>query len=189
MVDGSRLPLEENIAATKKIVEMAHKKGIPVEAELGAVYGHESGPMPPYEELFVSGKGFTDPEEARRFVNETEVDWLSVAVGNIHGAISEATRDQKKVEAKLSIERIKKIQHLICRPMVLHGGSGIKKEYLLEGFKHGIAKINIGTAIRHAYEQGLKESQAKGIENVYHTTVELITKELEIEDSVKVINP
>jgi ketose-bisphosphate aldolase len=189
MVDGSRLPLKGNIAVTKKIADMAHAKGVPVEAELGAVYGHEEGPMPPYEELFASGRGFTDPNEAKKFVDGTGVDWLSVAVGSVHGAISKATRDKKKVEAKLNIDRIKEIQQLIARPMVLHGGSGIRKEYLLEGFKHGIAKINIGTAVRQAYEQGRKESEDKGIENVYQTTVELVTEELEIEGSAKIINP
>ena len=189
MVDGSRLSFEENAAATKKIVEIAHAKGVPVEAELGSVYGHEDGPMPSYEELFTSGKGFTDPEEAKKFVDESGVDWLSVAVGSVHGALSEAKRDQKKVDARLNIERIKAIQKLIARPMVLHGGSGIRKEYLLESFKHGIAKLNIGTVIRQAYEQGLKESEEKGKDNVYRTTIELITKELEIEGSAKIINP
>ncbi|MBD3307567.1 hypothetical protein GF339_14120 [candidate division KSB3 bacterium] len=189
MVDGSRLPLQENIAATKKIVERAHAKGIPVEAELGAVLGHEAGPMPSYEELFATGQGFTDPEDARQFVEGTEVDWLSVAVGNIHGAVSQAKRHEKKVEARLNIERIQAIQDAIKRPLVLHGGSGIKKEYLLEGFKHGIAKINIGTAIRHAYEHGCKTSEEQGQAQTYNITVELITEELEIEGSVKVINP
>ena len=59
---------------------MAHAAGVPVEAELGAVMGHEAGPLPPYEELFASGKGFTAPEEAKRFVEETGADWLSVAI-------------------------------------------------------------------------------------------------------------
>src|ERR1019366_2926135 len=71
MVDGSRLPLEENIEATRKIVQLAHAAHIPVEGELGAVLGHEAGPLPPYEELFASGKGFTAPEDALRFVAET----------------------------------------------------------------------------------------------------------------------
>ena len=79
MVDGSRLSLAENIAATKQIVDLAHARGVMVEGELGAVMGHESGPLPPYEELFASGKGFTDPQEAARFVQETGVDWLSVS--------------------------------------------------------------------------------------------------------------
>ncbi len=80
MIDSSRLSLVENIAATQKIVTMAHKKNVPVEAELGAVMGHEDGPMPSYEELFTSGLGFTDPDEAKRFVDETDVDWLSSAL-------------------------------------------------------------------------------------------------------------
>ncbi|HUV91208.1 MAG TPA: class II fructose-bisphosphate aldolase, partial [Anaerolineae bacterium] len=64
MVDGSRLDLEQNIAATRQVVEMAHAAGIPCEAELGAVLGHEAGPLPPYEELFESGRGFTGVQEA-----------------------------------------------------------------------------------------------------------------------------
>ena len=100
MVDGSRLELSENIAATAKVVEMAHKAGIPAEAELGAVVGHEAGPLPPYEELFASGQGFTDAAQAERFVKETGADWLSVAIGNIHGAISGAAKSQKKVQAR-----------------------------------------------------------------------------------------
>ncbi|GAH26210.1 unnamed protein product, partial [marine sediment metagenome] len=90
MVDGSRLILAENIKATSQVTELAHKAGIPCEAELGAVLGHEAGPIPPYEELFDSGRGFTNIIEAERFVRETGCDWLSVAIGNIHGAVSTA---------------------------------------------------------------------------------------------------
>jgi ketose-bisphosphate aldolase len=189
MVDASRLPLEENIAATKKIVDIAHKKGISVEAELGSVFGHEDGPMPSYEELFSTGKGFTDPDDAKRFVDESQVDWLSVAVGSVHGAVSAAKRDEKKVDARLKIERIQEIRERIARPLVLHGGSGIQKAYLLKAFKAGIAKLNIGTAIRQAYEQGKKTAETQGQENVYRTTVALIKEELEIEGSAKLINP
>ncbi len=159
MIDGSRLPLEENIKATREVVEAAHKLDVPVEAELGAVMGHESGPLPPYEELFKSGRGFTDPKDAEKFVKETNVDWLSVAVGNIHGAITGAAKDQKKVEAKLNIEHLKKIKSVTGVPLVLHGGSGVKREYILEAMKNGLSKINIGTDIRQAYEKALKESQ------------------------------
>ena len=95
MVDGSRLPLNDNIEATRKVVELAHSHNIPVEAELGAVIGHEDGPMPSYEELFESGQGFTRIEEAKLFVEQTKVDWLSVAFGNIHGAISDAKKSEK----------------------------------------------------------------------------------------------
>jgi len=87
MIDGSRLSLEENISISKEVVDIAHPVGVLVEAELGAVMGHESGPMPPYDEIFASGKGFTSPEEAVYMVQKTGIDWLSVAIGNIHGAI------------------------------------------------------------------------------------------------------
>ena len=158
MVDGSRLSLEDNISATKNVVEIAHKKDVPVEAELGAVLGHESGPLPPYEELFKSGKGFTDPDDAARFVKETSVDWLSVAIGNIHGAISGAAKDQKKVEARLNIDHLRKIRSITGIPLVLHGGSGVKREYILEAMKYGLSKINIGTDIRQVYEKEIRES-------------------------------
>lgn len=187
MVDGSRLPLDENIAASFEVGEMAHAAGIPYEAELGAVLGHEAGPLPPYEELFDSGKGFTDVEEARRFVLESGVDWLSVAIGNIHGAISEAARSEKKVAARLNIEHLETIRNATGIPLVLHGGSGIKKDSLLQAFSTGIAKINIGTTVRQAYEQSCDESVAAGQRAVYDSVVELVSNELEIEGSAAII--
>jgi fructose/tagatose bisphosphate aldolase len=156
MVDGSRLDLVGNIAATRQAVELAHAAGVPCEAELGAVLGHEAGPLPPYEELYESGKGFTDVAEAARFVHETQCDWLSVAIGNIHGAISGAARDQKKLEARLNLDHLEQLHQATGIPLVLHGGSGIKQEYLLGAIKHGIAKVNIGTEIRQPYESTLR---------------------------------
>lgn len=155
MLDGSRLPLEENIEATAKVVSMAHPKGVLVEAELGSVFGHEAGPMPPYEEIFATKKGFTDPDSARRFVQETSVDWLSVSVGSVHGAISGMAKDQAKVRAKLDIEHLRKLRDVTGVPLVLHGGSGVEQSYVLDSIKNGIAKINIGTDIRQPYEKVL----------------------------------
>jgi ketose-bisphosphate aldolase len=189
MVDGSRLPLDENIAATKRVADMAHAAGVPVEAELGAVLGHEAGPLPRYEELFASGKGFTDPDEAKRFVEETGADWLSVAIGNIHGAISAAKKAEKKIAARLSIERLDKIRAATNVPLVLHGGSGIQKESLLDAFKHGIAKINIGTATRQPYEAAIGESPKAAQDAVYNAALDVIRDELELEGSVETINP
>jgi len=162
MVDGSRLDLDENIAATKKAVDLAHAAGIACEAELGAVLGHEAGPMPPYEEMFASGEGFTRLDEAKRFVEESGCDWLSVAAGNIHGAISAALKDSKKPEARLNIDHLKKLRDATGVPLVLHGGSGIKQADILEAIKNGIAKINVGTEIRQAYEQELKATDDVG---------------------------
>jgi ketose-bisphosphate aldolase len=158
MVDGSRLPLDENIAATRQVAAMAHQTGIPCEAELGAVLGHEAGPLPPYNELFASGKGFTKVDEARRFVTESGCDWLSVAIGNIHGAISGGYKDQKKIAAHLNLEHLESLFQATSVPLVLHGGSGIPREYVLASFQKGITKINIGTEIRQAYETSLQAS-------------------------------
>lgn len=158
MVDGSRLGLEENIQAVRPVVELAHAAGVPVEAELGAVLGHESGPLPSYEELYASGRGFTDPAEARRFVEETGCDWLSVAIGNVHGAIAAGRKDMKKVEARLNLERLDQIHRATGVPLVLHGGSGIQADNVRAAMAFGIAKINIGTEIRQAYEVALKET-------------------------------
>lgn len=188
MVDGSRLSLEENIKSTRKIVRMAHRNGIPVEAELGAVLGHESGPLPPYEELFASGKGFTSPEEAKEFVQKTEANWLSVAIGNVHGAISRAARTAKKIEARLDIDHLEKISDAVRIPLVLHGGTGISREYLLQSFQHGIAKINIATAIRQPYEILMDGSVKAAQEAVYNEMLDILANQLEIAGSANRIN-
>ena len=158
MIDGSRLDLDANIEATRQVTEVAHQAGIPCEAELGAVLGHEAGPLPPYEELFASGRGFTDIEEARRFVEETRCDWLSVAVGSVHGAISGVQKNEKKVEARLDIEHLRQLRSATGIPLVLHGGSGVQRSYLLEAIKNGMTKVNIGTEIRQAYEQAWRKT-------------------------------
>jgi len=189
MIDGSRLSLVDNIAATRLIVEMAHQHGVAVEAELGAVMGHESGPMPPYEELFASGKGFTDPDEAKRFVAETGVDWLSVAIGSVHGAISATARREKKLEARLSIERLDALREATGIPLVLHGGTGIKKECILESVQHGIAKINIATAIRQPYEALMEQSPDAALEAVYEATAAVVRNDLELMNSIDILNP
>lgn len=178
MVDGSRLPLDENIAATFQVAAMAHQAGIPCEAELGAVLGHEAGPLPPYDELFASGKGFTKVDEARRFVAETGCDWLSVAIGNIHGAISAGYKDQKKIAARLNLDHLESLFQATSVPIVLHGGSGIPREYVLASFKKGITKINIGTEIRQAYKSNLQSSRkiSTAQDAVYERTCWLISE-------------
>jgi ketose-bisphosphate aldolase len=184
MIDGSRLSLAHNISKTKEIVNLVHEFNVPVEAELGAVMGHEAGPIPPYEELFASAKGFTSPNEAKLFVDETQVDWLSVAIGNIHGAISEA-RKEKKQEARLSIPHLELINKTTNIPLVLHGGTGIRKEYLMESFKNGIAKINIATAIRQPYEKMIGKSVKAAQDAVYEEMLDIINNQLEIAGTAK----
>jgi fructose-bisphosphate aldolase class II len=176
MVDGSRLPLAENSAATRRVVEMAHAAGIPCEAELGAIMGHEAGPLPPYEELFASGKGFTDAHEAQQFVRETACDWLSVAIGNVHGAISGAFKDQKKVQARLNLDHLARLSQATHIPLVLHGGSGIEQGDVRRAIKRGIAKINIATDIRQPYEAVMRDGgkTADAQRAVYERTCALV---------------
>jgi len=158
MVDGSRLPLEANITATRQAAELAHQAEIPCEAELGVVLGHEAGPLPPYDELLASGQGFTKVDEARRFVEQSGCDWLSVAIGNIHGAISAEYKDQKKIAARLDLDHLESLFGATSIPLVLHGGSGIPQEYVLASFQKGIAKINIATEIRRSYEAAFQST-------------------------------
>ena len=176
MVDGSRLSLQGNIEATRRVADLAHTVGVPCEAELGAIAGHGTGPLPPYDEMFASGKGFTQVEEAVRFVKESGCDWLSVAIGNIHGAISKGYKDKKKIAARLDLDHLEKLHHAVGIPLVLHGGSGIPQDYVLASFKRGIAKINIATEIRQAYEGALREDHSieAAQEATYHKTRWLI---------------
>jgi fructose-bisphosphate aldolase class II len=182
MIDASRLPLEENIRATRRVVELAHATGVPVEAELGAVLGHEAGPPPSYEDLFASGKGFTDVNDAARFVQETGCDWLSVAIGNVHGAIAAGRKDQKKIEARLNLERLESLNRATGIPLVLHGGSGIRRDNLLASMKRGIAKINVATEIRQPYEAVLREGGtiSKALDVVYERTMWVLQEFLAI---------
>ena len=184
MVDGSRLSLEENIRTTAEVAKLAHAAGIPCEAELGAVMGHEDGPMPPYEELLASGMGFTKVEEAVRFIRESGCDWLSVAIGNIHGAISEATRGQIKPQARLDIAHLNKLRAATGIPLVLHGGSGVKKESIIDAVQNGIVKINVGTEIRQAYENGVQLGGVEmGQKMLYECTRTILRDFLEISGS------
>lgn len=188
MVDGSMLDMDENIAATQKITKIAHAAGIPVEAEVGAVVGYAGIPMP-YEELFATRKGFTDVEQAKRLVAETSADWLSVAVGNVHGALTDAKRNTEKVTARLDIDHLKSIYQTVGVPLVLHGGSGIPRQYIMNAVGNGIAKINVATAVRQPYEAGRKESIETAKQDVYKAAYCVLTEALGMKDSADTINP
>jgi fructose-bisphosphate aldolase class II len=138
MFDGSILPLEENIAKTKEITRMAHAVDVSVEAELGHVTGGEGDSSPGVADPSL----FTDPEEAKRFVAETKVDALAVAVGSVHGIY--------KGTPELDIPRLAKIRDLAGVPLVLHGGSGLSDDDFQQAITHGIAKINVYTDMSQA---------------------------------------
>ena len=179
MIDASRLPLYENIAATSRVVQAAHTANVACEAELGKVSGHESGPRLPYEQIFKERIGFTDIEEAAIFADQTNCDWLSVAVGSVHGSVADNLKFEKKPAAMLDIDHIQKIYDRTGVPLVLHGGSGIKLEYIHAAVKSGIAKINIGTEIRQTYLKTLEqEGMLTAAEAVYNNVRKILSEDL-----------
>lgn len=145
MFDGSQLPLEENIALSKKIVEIAQSVGVTTEAELGKIAGVE-------DEVQVAEKEamFTDPAEARYFVEETGVDSLAIAIGTAHGPY--------KFKPQLDFERLVAIRQVVDVPLVLHGSSGVPDAALQKAISLGISKVNIDTNIRQAFVQGLRQA-------------------------------
>ncbi|MDD2497200.1 MAG: class II fructose-1,6-bisphosphate aldolase [Desulfitobacteriaceae bacterium] len=144
MIDGSKLPLEENIDITKRVIDVARAVGVSVEAELGKIGGTEDDITVDEREAL-----FTDPEEARIFAEATDVDALAVAIGTAHG--------QYKGEPKLDFARLKKIKSLVKVPIVLHGSSGVPDEAIQEAIRLGVRKINIDTNIREAFVRGVRE--------------------------------
>lgn len=148
MFDGSKLPFEENVKITKKVVEMAHTCGIPVEAELGQI-GKMGDSDEPGVALEKVKETMADPYEAAKFVELTKIDFLAAAVGTIHGC--------RTPFAKLDIPRIEKIRELTDVPLVLHGASGVNDEEVRKGISAGICKINIDTRIRMIFTKKIRE--------------------------------
>ncbi len=133
MIDASMCPYDENVARTREIVKIAHELGISVEAEIGHV-----GEGGDYTEAGAKD-GLTEPEMAKRFAVETQVDALAVAVGTAHGVY--------KGTPKLDFERLDEIHKMVDVPLVLHGGSGTGMENLIRASELGIRKLNINTEL------------------------------------------
>ncbi|NPB03006.1 MAG: class II fructose-bisphosphate aldolase family protein [Thermotogae bacterium] len=161
MIDASDKPYHENVRLTRKVVEIAHPLGITVEAELGVLAGEE-------DEISAKESIYTDPYQAQRFVMETGVDMLAVAVGTSHGAY------KFKGEPRIDLTRIRKIRELTGIPLVLHGASGIYEEYarklgmedakgvpdaiLKKAIEFGVRKVNTDTDLRMAFKVGVLET-------------------------------
>jgi fructose-bisphosphate aldolase, class II len=148
MFDGSSLPLDENIAITRMVVRAAHAAGVNVEAELGHV-----GSGSEYQEVGARRVGFTDPADVERFVAETGVDILAVAIGSAHG--------QYQGQPALDLDLLAEIRRRTPIPLVMHGGSGLSKEQFQAAIAAGISKINIATDLfMTATEHMTKEAAA-----------------------------
>lgn len=136
MLDGSSLPFEENVALTKKVVEVAHACGVTVEAEIGHVAGHEGNML---DGNVADESAYTTVDEAIRFYEQTQVDCLAVAIGTVHGVY--------KGTPKLDYERLQAIRDALPIPIVMHGGSGLSPDDFKKAVAHGINKINFFTGM------------------------------------------
>ncbi|WP_103981534.1 class II fructose-1,6-bisphosphate aldolase [Helcococcus massiliensis] len=142
MFDGSHYPIDENLAKTREIVELAHSKGISVEAEVGSIGGEEDG---------VIGSGeVADPAEAKALV-DTGIDFLAAGIGNIHGAYPENWKG-------LDMEVLQELQRTVGGvPMVLHGGTGIPAAMVQEAISYGISKVNVNTELQWAFAEEVRK--------------------------------
>jgi len=150
MIDGSRLPYEENVAMTKAAVAIAAPRGIAVEGELGGIGRAEA-------DAECAGAGFTDPQAAGQFCQQTGVGMLAVSIGNAHGIY--------KVAPKLDIDLLRRIraatEHV---PLVLHGGSTTPPEQVRAAVAAGVAKVNVASELWVAYAQAMRQALAAGDE-------------------------
>lgn len=141
MIDGSHGTFEENVDVTRKVVAACHPNEVPVEAELGKVGGKEDD--------LDGGEGdpYTDPADAVRFVEQTGIDSLAVAIGTAHGVY--------KGVPKLDFDRLSEIRKVVEIPLVLHGTSGVPDEAVRECIRRGICKVNYATDLRIAFTKGV----------------------------------
>lgn len=142
MIDGSKLPLEENIAFTRRVCEMCAAVNIPVEGEIGRVGGKE-------DDLECDNAGYTIPEEAVRFEKESGLFSMAVGVGTAHGFYKETP--------VLNKELITTLRGMLTAPMVLHGASGLSDEDVRDCIARGICKVNFATELRAAYTKAVRE--------------------------------
>jgi ketose-bisphosphate aldolase len=141
MIDGSSLPFDENVRLTRAAVEIAHPRGVSVEAELGHVGGSDLEATTHAENVL------TEPDEVARFVEQTGCDALAVSIGTSHGVY--------KSLPTLNIERLKELNHASPVPLVMHGGSGTPPDQVQAAVRHGICKMNIYADCRIAMRRGL----------------------------------
>lgn len=143
MIDASHDPFEENVAATRKVVEAAQAVGVNVEAELGRVGGVE-------DDIVVSEQDalLADPDECARFVELTGVHTLAPAIGTAHGIY--------KGEPNIDFDRIGRIAAKVAVPLVLHGGSGIPEAQVKRAVSLGMAKMNVATELRIVFSDAIK---------------------------------
>lgn len=144
MIDASHSSYEDNIKTVKEVVEYAHKYDATVEAELGRLGGQE-------DDLVVDEKDamYTNPQQAKEFVEKTGIDSLAIAIGTAHGLY--------KGEAKLDFDRLKEIRDMVDVPLVLHGASDVPDELVKKAISLGICKVNVATDLKIPFSDAVKK--------------------------------
>ena len=163
MIDASALPYEENIAASREVVEYAHKHDVTVEAELGMLPNRESGGADPH-----AASLYTDPDLVPDFVKRTGVDCLAIAFGTAHGIY--------KVKPVLNFDIISEIRKRSDIPLVMHGGSGLSDDDYREAIKRGIRKINYYTYMSYDGYAAVKAMVEKQPTGFFHDLCTVATK-------------
>ncbi|WP_273325846.1 class II fructose-bisphosphate aldolase [Vallitalea guaymasensis] len=166
MIDLSSDDFEENISTTKKVVSYAHMRGVSVEAELGKIFDANS-------DISVRNSGLTDPDMAEEFAKRTNIDALAVSIGTAHGIYSS--------KPKIDFDLVEKIVNKVNIPIVVHGGSNTPDEDIIEIVRLGVAKINIGTDLVLAYNEGLLEAFSESGKNIPLKTAMGIARDRVIE--------
>lgn len=149
MIDGSALPIEDNIKLTKRVVEFAHGVGVSVEGEIGTIGGNEDG-----IKANIDASMYTEPKDALRFYKETGIDAMAISIGTAHGLY--------KGKANISFEKLKEIKELTNAPLVLHGGTGVSNEDIKKCVEYGINKVNVGTELNATWIEKAKETFKNG---------------------------
>lgn len=151
--DGSKLPYKQNVEIAKKVVELAHEKGLLVEGEMDYIAGSSEVHQGSAQAEITQAK-MTDPEKALKFVTETGIDILAVFIGNVHGVYQAGGEH-------LDLELLKKIAAKTSCYLSLHGGSGIPEEEIKQAVDSGIVKININTEMRKTFRDNLIKTLAE----------------------------
>ncbi|HGF7301038.1 TPA: ketose-bisphosphate aldolase [Enterococcus hirae] len=145
MIDASLQSFDDNIKITKEVVALAHEVDVSVEAEIGTIGNNGSA------EGGAANIIYTDPEQAKQFVEETNIDTLAIAIGTAHGLYP------KDRTPKLNIELLKELNETIDLPFVLHGGSGNPDKEVSEAVKYGVAKVNLSSDLKSVFFDALRE--------------------------------
>jgi len=144
MFDGSALPFDENVRATREVVRIAHARGVLVEGEIGRLPGREE-----HLDVAAAEALCTDPREAHAFWEQTGADLLAISFGTAHGFYKSAPR--------LNFDVIARTRELTDAPIVMHGGTGVPDDDVRRAISLGVKKVNIGTEVKHAYTTAMRD--------------------------------